>query len=102
MKDSQNLSISPPIVFGLFLAMSALFARVALAAAGLPSAATHWQFWLLAVAPPLAGAAGLYAYRRDQSARQRERRSRTGCCQGCGYDLRATPSQCPECGTIPT
>jgi len=49
-----------------------------------------WLPVLLFAVPPL-----LYLRR----IMRRRRRLRVGLCPTCGYDLRATPTQCPECGT---
>jgi hypothetical protein len=62
---------------------------------------SDWQVWLTipywllvvvtAVVPLVAGL-------RHIRNRVRVRR---GCCPACGYDLRATPERCPECGAMP-
>ena len=50
-----------------------------------------WPLLLLGIAPPI------WLLRR----RARRRRREAGRCRACGYDLRATPDRCPECGTAP-
>ncbi|HEY7119570.1 MAG TPA: hypothetical protein VH475_23460 [Tepidisphaeraceae bacterium] len=42
------------------------------------------------------------ALRRGHRRQRRTRRQETHRCPVCGYDLRATPERCPECGSVPT
>jgi hypothetical protein len=55
-------------------------------------------WWSIAVAGMLLPALAL---RRLLEVRLWHRRSRAGLCPACGYDLRASPDRCPECGTVP-
>jgi hypothetical protein len=51
----------------------------------------HWSLVMLGVILP-----GLYSYRFIRT----RRRVDANCCPRCGYDLRASPERCPECGTL--
>lgn len=51
--------------------------------------------WLLVVLFATIPAARLLGHLRRRAAR------RGGRCTVCGYDLRATPGRCPECGAVP-
>lgn len=54
--------------------------------------------WPLALVPLLVCAWEIRRYRSRSSARLRVA---AGLCRACGYDVRATPDRCPECGTVP-
>jgi hypothetical protein len=51
----------------------------------------RWLFLMFAVIPAL----------RLLTLRRAKTRPGDGLCARCGYDLRATPERCPECGAVP-
>jgi hypothetical protein len=53
----------------------------------------YWKLVLLTLIAP--------SYRLRLALRSWRRTERGGCAT-CGYDLRATPDRCPECGAVPT
>jgi hypothetical protein len=53
-------------------------------------------YWALALATLPVPAAHLWSARRGRRSRLRRQ---GGLCTSCGYDLRASPGRCPECGT---
>jgi hypothetical protein len=55
-------------------------------------------YWALALGTTLCGVLSGWWLRNWQARRRLER---AGLCPACGYDLRASPDRCPECGARP-
>jgi len=52
-------------------------------------------YWIIVVALLIGPSTALALRRRNR------KRTMDGLCENCGYDLRATPNRCPECGAVP-
>ena len=88
---------SYPRILYLVAALVCAQACLVLVAGVLKPAGGHWwKGGILSIALVAIAAVILFVARRD--ARQIRRR-KFNLCAKCGYDLRATPQKCPECGT---
>ena len=65
---------------------------------GMPSSNAIFPLWSVALTTAVLPALWIRRVRRDRTLR---RRANAGQCPSCGYDLRATPERCPECGRVP-
>ena len=68
-------------------------------AQGQPFVDVLFPIWALLLCAAVLPSCRVVSLRRDLRSR---RRSAAGACTSCGYDLRATPERCPECGTTST
>ena len=55
-------------------------------------------YWLIF---PFCLGGAMFAHRSQYREFKQRRRIAAGLCANCGYDLRATPDRCPECGEVP-
>ncbi len=90
----RDLSVPPPGRPGLWRRLG--FTRgYAVGRSGTHTHLLTAPFWVVLATVALPGVPVVWGLVRAR------RRAAVGCCPGCGYDLRATPDRCPECGAAP-
>jgi hypothetical protein len=64
--------------------------------------AREWsvRYWVIGVVAAVLLLLPAWRLRAELLIMRRHIRARAGRCTFCGYDLRATPQRCPECGTV--
>jgi hypothetical protein len=97
MSHARDEPYQPPHDTGLLVTSNGFY-LMADQRGGAPPPTLFIPYWGIAAATSLWPA--WYVRRRsiEQVRRMREVR---GLCWCCGYDLRATPHRCPECGSLP-
>jgi len=83
-------------MIGLSLLLLTLGIFLATAAVRVVSGPILYVIWMCVV---WSGALIIITWRK-RVERVRRQRERDGLCPSCGYDLRATPDRCPECGAV--